>query len=140
MGVQRDVHLEYVDRMEVLAGPTGRRRWPDEVKGRLVAESFVTGVTVREVAERNDLQPNRLSTWRGLARQGKLVVPELAGADFAPATTMVNFADVVLGDTRSTATGLAPIELETGGIILRLDANTDARQIAELVLVLKDGS
>lgn len=140
MGVQRDVHLEYVDRMEVLAGPTGRRRWPDEVKGRLVAESFVPGVTVREVAERNDLQPNRLSTWRGLARQGKLVVPELEGADFTPATTTANFADVVLSDTRSTVTDLAPIELETGGIILRLDANTDARQIAELVLVLKAGS
>jgi transposase len=123
--------------MEVLVGPTGRRRWPEEVKGQLVAETFVPGVTVREVAERNDLQPNRLSTWRGLARQGKLVVPELAGANFAPVTTMVNFANVVLGDIQPTATGLAPIELETGGITLRLDANTDARQIAELVLALK---
>ena len=137
MGVQSDVHLEYVDRMEVLVGPTGRRRWPEEVKGQLVAETFVPGVTVREVAERNDLQPNRLSTWRGLARQGKLVVPELSGADFAPVTTMVNFANVVLSDAKPAATGLASIELETGSITLRLDANTDARQIAELVLALK---
>lgn len=139
MGVQRGVHLEYVGRMEVLVGPTGRRRWPDEVKGQLVAETFVPGVTVREVAERNDLRPNRLSTWRGLARQGKLVVPELAGADFASVTTMVNFADVVLTDTKPAATGLAPIELETGGITLHLDANTGMRQIAELVLALKVG-
>ena len=140
MGVQRDVHLEYVDRMEVLVGPTGRRRWSDKLKGRLVAETFVPGVTVREVAERNDLQPNRLSTWRGLARQGKLVVPELAGTDFTPITTMVNFADVVLGDTKPTATGFAQIELETGDVILRLDANTSMRQIAKLVLALKAGS
>ena len=140
MGVQRDVHFEYVDRMEVLAGPTGRRRWPDEVKGQLVAETFVPGVTVREVADRNDLQPNRLSTWRGLARQGKLVVPELKGVDFTPATTMVNFADVVLSDAKSAASGLAPIELETGGVTLRLDANTGSRQIVELVLALKAGS
>ncbi len=139
MGVQRDVHLEYVDRMEVLVGPTGRRRWSDKVKGQLVAETFVPGVTVREVAERNNLQPNRLSTWRGLARQGKLVVPELAGADFAAVTSMVNFADVVLIDTKPTATGLAPIELETGGVTLHLDANTDFRQIVELVLALKAG-
>jgi transposase-like protein len=67
VGVQSDVCLEYVDRMEVLAGPTGRRLWPDEVKGRLVAESFVPGVRVREVAERNALRPNCLSTWRSLA-------------------------------------------------------------------------
>jgi len=126
--------------MEVLVGPTGRRRWSDEVKGQLVAESFVPGVTVREVAERNDLQPNRLSTWRGLARQGKLVVPEIAGADFTPATTMVNFADVVLSDAKSAAPDLAPIELETGGVTLRLDANTGSRQIVELVLALKAGS
>jgi len=140
VGVQRDVHLECVERMEVLAGPTGRRQWSDEVKGRLVAESFVSGVTVREVAERNDLQPNRLSTWRGLARQGKLVVPELEGADFTLATTTADFADVVLGDAKSAAPGLAPIELETGGVTLRLDANTSSNQIAELVLALKAGS
>ena len=123
-----------------MVGPTGRRRWSDEVKGQLVAETFVPGVTVREVAERNGLQPNRLSTWRGLARQGMLVVPELTGANFAPVTTMVNFADVVLTDTKPTATGLAPIELETGDITLHLDANTGMRQIAELVLALKVGS
>lgn len=139
MGVQRDVHLEYVDRMEVLAGPTGRRRWPDEVKGRFVAETFVPGVTVKEVAERNGLRPNRLSTWRGLARQGKLVVPDLEGADLTPATTMVNFADVVLSNIKSATTGLAPIELAAGSVTLRLDANTGMRQIAELVLALKAG-
>jgi transposase len=96
MGVQSDVRLEYVDRLEVLSGPTGRRIWPDEVKGLLVAESFVPGVSVREVAERKALQPNRLSTWRSLAKQGKLVVTELAGADFgsdiAPTTKALDFA------------------------------------------------
>jgi len=141
VGVQSDVRLEYIDRVELLAGPTGRRNWPDEVKGRLVAESFVPGVSVREVAERNALQPNRLSTWRSLARQGKLVVPELAGADFAsdfaPAPKMVDFTNVVLDDTGSTTTGLEPIELETGGVKLRLDANTGARRIAELISALK---
>ncbi len=141
MRVQSDVRLEYIDRMEVLAGPTDRRIWPDEVKGRLVAETMVPGVSVREVAERNGLMANRLSTWRTLAKQGKLLVPELAGVDFgsdlAPTTKTVDFANVVLADAVPLVSCLDHIELETGGVKLRLDANTGARRIAELVSALK---
>lgn len=132
MGVQSEVQLDCVNRLEVLAGPTGRRKWPDAVKGRLVAESFVPGVSVREVAERHGLMPNHLSTWRRLAKQGKLVVPDLAGADVAP-----DFACVVL-DNVAPATGcLERIEVETGGVTLRLDVNTSVLRIAELVSALK---
>ncbi len=57
MGVQRERRMESGCRMEVLAGPTGRRRWPDGVKGRIVAETLVAGVTVNEVAARHGLAP-----------------------------------------------------------------------------------
>ena len=56
-----------VTRMEVLEGPTGRRSWPDEVKARIVAESFEPGARVCDVAQRHGLAPQHLSTWRGLA-------------------------------------------------------------------------
>ena len=42
-----------VSRIEVLDGPTGRRRWPDAVKARLVAESLLPGVRVCDVAEKH---------------------------------------------------------------------------------------
>ena len=129
MGVHREHHLKSVSRMEVLAGPTGQRRWSDAMKGRIIAESLVPGVTVRSVAERYGLKPNHLSSWRGLARAGKLVVPDLAGS---------SFATVVVAD----ALPLPPpvqerIELIVGGTTLRLDASTDARRIAELAAALR---
>lgn len=127
MGVHREHHLESVSRMEVLAGPTGKRRWSDAMKGRIISESLVSGVTVRSVAEQYGLRPNHLSSWRGLARTGKLVVPDFAGA---------SFATVVVADRLPPVT-LDRIELVVGHITLRMDAATDARRVAELVAALQ---
>ena len=129
MGVHREHHLESVSRMEVLTGPTGQRRWSDATKGRIIAESLVPGVTVRSVAERYGLKPNHLSSWRGLARAGKLVVPDFAGA---------NFAQVVVADALPPLPPMQDrIELVVGGMTLRLDAATDAHRIAELAAALR---
>ena len=131
MGVHREHHLESVSRMEVLAGPTGQRRWSDAMKGRIIAESLVPGVTVRSVAERYGLKPNHLSSWRGLARAGKLVVPDIAGA---------SFATVVVADALPPQVPVPVqdrIELVVGGITLRLDAATPPVRIAELAIALR---
>jgi len=115
--------------MEVLAGPTGQRRWSDAMKGRIIAESLVSGVTVRSVAERYGLKPNHLSSWRGLARAGKLVVPDSAGS---------SFATVVVADALPQPPPVQdPIELVVSGITLRLDAATPPVRIAELVAALR---
>jgi len=134
MGVQTEVYLEPLDQVEVLTGPTGRRKWPDAVKGRLVAESMVPGVSVREVAERNGLVANRLSTWRSQAKRGMLIVPDLAGVDFA--SVVLDDRDTVPAIPTATPC-LNSIELETDGITLRLDVNTAAGRIAELVSALR---
>ena len=129
MGVHREHHLESVSRMEVLAGPTGKRRWSDAMKGRIISESLVSGVTVRSVAERYGLKPNHLSSWRGLARAGKLVVPDFAGA---------SFATVVVVDALPSQPPVQDwIELIVGGITLRLDAATPPVRIAELATALR---
>lgn len=53
-----------------------RRRWGGEVKGRIVAESFVPGAVVSDVARRHGLSPQHLSTWRKAVRDGLLTLSE----------------------------------------------------------------
>ena len=126
MGVHRERSMEAVGFVELLAAPAAKRRWSDEAKGRMVAETLVPGVPVNEVARRHGMKANHLSSWRTLARQGKLVVPEVAGAKFAPPVAMTQTLEppVVTGT----------VDLVVGPVTVRLDAATPAVRIAELVV------
>jgi hypothetical protein len=44
--------VECVERLEVIAGPLGRRSWSDEAKARIVLESHAPGPCVVDVARR----------------------------------------------------------------------------------------
>ncbi len=65
-------------------GSDGKRRWPLELKARIVAETLIEGATVSGVAKRYKLIPSSVSDWRRMARTGKLVLPNLDGMDFLP--------------------------------------------------------
>lgn len=130
MGVHRELRLESVAGYEVLVGQDGKRRWPEELKGQLVAETLVPGVTVNEVARRAGLRPNHLSEWRRLAREGKLVVPDLAGAEFAP---VVIEPEVPTLPSKSGDR----IEIIHGEVTIRLDAATQPDLIVAIVRALK---
>ena len=65
----------FVGRCEVVETRRGNRRWPDEVKARIVAESLAPGARVVDVAARHGLVPHQLSDWRRRARQGLLALP-----------------------------------------------------------------
>jgi transposase len=74
-------------RVDIRTGVGRRRRWSDEAKGRVVAESYASGAVVSEVARRHDITPQHLFAWRKAARTGRLVLPAEAAPMFVPVVT-----------------------------------------------------
>ena len=120
--------MQAVGFVKRLAAPSAKRRWSDEAKGRIVAETLMAGVTVNEVARRHGLKANHLSSWRTLARQGKLIVPEVAGAEFSAPVAAAQPVEMPV---------IASIDLIIGLVTVRLDAATPAARVAELVMALQ---
>lgn len=109
------------------------RKWPDEVKARVVAETLMPGVTVNEVARRHGIPANHVSSWRTLARTGRLVLP-------APEDP-VEFAALMVGPAEPApcAGGGGAVvrpEIVTGGVVVRLEAGASAERIASVVRAL----
>ena len=122
-----------VSRVEVLDGPTGRRRWPDDLKARIVAESLLAGVRVCDVAQRAGLVARHLSEWRGLARKGKLVLPVEDGPAFVP-LVLAPVAECVPTEAMADA---GVIKLEIAGAVLHVASGCSPDRVAALAAALK---
>ena len=124
----------------------GQKRWPDEIKAQIVAESLKPGVTVNAVAARYGLRANHLSEWRGRARDGKLVLPAIDddGFYFAPLVLSDGHAVSVPAQPerlgQSEAQPLGPIEIAVGQVTIRLDGATTATRVAEIVRAIRPSS
>lgn len=129
---------EFLRRLGVDISEGGQRRWPDEVKARIVAETLLPGATVNDVARKYDLRPNHLSAWRRMARDGDLVLPAPdAEAEFAP---LVLFDVAPMQPIKDMVAATAAIEIMAGAVVVRLDGTTPAPRIAEIVRALGDGA
>jgi transposase len=66
----------YAGRIDVVTGPSGRRRWPEHVKAEIVLESYRDGVSVADVARKHGVSAPQLHSWRRAARDGVLAMPD----------------------------------------------------------------
>ncbi len=123
--------------LEVLTARRGRRdvhrQWPDEVKAQIVSESLRPGATVNEVAERHGLKANHLSSWRTMARQGKLVLPAPEDAVEFAALVVEKSPETITPEPPSTKT-VSRAEIVVGPVTIRLE---EGASVARLVAVAR---
>jgi transposase len=131
MGVHLDVPKNgFSGRLEVIEGPTGRRKRTRAEKARIVAESLMPGVRVAEVARKYGATRWQVYDWRKrLRRQERLALPDSAGA--APA-----FAAVVVEDAprRQAATC---IEIVLGDIVIRAEPDVDDEHLSRIIRIAR---
>jgi len=119
-------------RVDIQIGPGRRRRWRDEVKGRIVAESYAPGAIVADVARRHDISPQHLFAWRKAARSGLLSLPAEAAPLFVPVVTELRGEGGMPG-----ADSPGAITIEIGGAVVRAAAGVDPVWLRDVLRAVK---
>ena len=117
--------------VEIRVGVGRRRRWSDQAKGRIVAESYARGAVVSEVARRNDMSPQHLFGWCKAAREGRLALPADEAALFVPVVVAPQQTGV---EPKSAAPS---ITIEIAGVVVRVERGADAGWLAEVLRAVK---
>jgi transposase len=116
-------------RVEVITGPERRRRWTEEQKRAIVAQSLEPGAVVAEVARRAEVGPGQIYRWR---QQLRTCNDGFAQVVIASAETA---APQPIGDAYCCAA--AAIEVEFAGEArVRIPASIPAALAAAVVKAL----
>src|ERR1700688_444802 len=115
-------------RVEIRTGVGRRRRWTEEEKGRIVAESYGPGAVVSEVARRHEISPQHLFGWRKAARTGLLALPGEEGPMFVPVVTAGDSA-AMAGKPRERRL----IKIEIAGAAVHAEPGVDLGFLTEVL-------
>ena len=125
-------------------GPARRKRWPEETKRRIVAETLEPGASVSVVARRHDVNANQVFTWRRRYRDG---LPGGSGeatamvpVRIAPARTVSRSNRPAPGPLLAPVSapvrpGVVEIELR-GGVRVRIKGAVDGVALREVLSLL----
>jgi transposase len=121
-------------RVDIQVGAGRRRRWSDEVKGRIVAESYAPGAVASEVARRHGISPQHLFVWRKAARSGVLTLPADEAPLFVPIVTELRGAGP---GTETAARSSAMISIEIGGAVVRVAVGADPAWLRDVLRAVR---
>ena len=146
----------FVGRCEVVEPRGGNRRWPLDLKARIVAESLQPGVRVVDVARRHGVVAHQLSDWRRRAREGLLSLPlemlpalsvrkeGLGDPAFVPVAIIAEPEVAVMTQASApcvsegaASVGIMAVELVCG-VVVRVPGDVAVERAAALVRALQD--
>jgi transposase len=119
-------------RVDIRVGVGRRRRWSDEAKGRIVAESYAPGAVVSEVARRHDISPQHLFMWRKAARSGLLSLAADDAPTFVPVVTSIRHE---VGPATANRSGA--ISIEIAGAVVRAEGGVDPGWLRDVLRAVK---
>lgn len=123
-------------RMELLTCAPGWRRWPDEMKARIVLESFAPDTVVTQLAQHYGCRPQQIHDWRRLARTGRLALP--APIDGEPAPSFVPIMlDAESGPDLPAASVAFDVEVEIAGATGRVRGRADIGMLTDVFTALR---
>lgn len=124
-------------RIEVLTGPGRRRKWSDDDKARVVAETLAPGAVVTEVARRWQISPQQVFDWRRQARIGAAKEGVPAVPDFVPIVPEPSVAAPEPAGPTAPARATAPIEVKLAGAVLRVAPGTDMELLTAVLRAIR---
>ena len=118
-----------VSRLEVIEGPSGRRRRTTAERARIAAESLMPGVRVADVARKHGTTRWQVYDWRKKLRTGQLAVPESVAV-------LPMFAELVVEGAAadvSAARATSELEIVVGDVVIRAGAGADEGQLTRAI-------
>src|SRR3954464_8121688 len=116
-------------RLEVITGVGRRRRWSDEDKARIVAESLDPATTSSAVARRYGLHASQLFVWRQQLQRSASAAQTLGGPGFVPV--------LIAEDGPAPAEAAGRMEIALGPAVVRVGSDVDAAALRRVLEVVR---